>query len=234
MLAGLNLVIGLLVIGLAMIVLVLVIVRVMPRFQLADGSRTVPADYQEPVNSIDAVIIVQPGGRVDHINSLARAHFGLRENEPYDLERLARRTRPADDFLAVCAVPGQRRISIGGRMMEATSYQVPGPYPIMLVSLRSVDMSPAVDGRGSETSGAVLKIVTEFSQDIATSLDVQTTVQSILQNVNRLVPADVLELKLWEAGSQTLIQHRLRHTTTAGLVMRNAPSQFGGLTAGLM
>ena len=41
-----------------------------------------------------SVLIVQPGGRVEYINDLGREWFGLRADEPSDLERLIRRARP--------------------------------------------------------------------------------------------------------------------------------------------
>jgi hypothetical protein len=44
--------------------------------------------------------------------------------------------RPSDDFLDLCAAPGSKRVSIGGRLVEIASYEVPGIYPMMLISLR--------------------------------------------------------------------------------------------------
>ena len=43
---------------------------------------------------------------------------------------LIRRARPAEDFLNLCARQGQKRLSVGGRLVDATSYQIPGPYPL--------------------------------------------------------------------------------------------------------
>jgi hypothetical protein len=67
--------------------------------------------------------------------------------KPYDLESLARRVRPSDDFLDLCIAPGHKRVSIGGKLVEIASYQVPGVYPLMLISLRGRDSYPAL---GSE------------------------------------------------------------------------------------
>ena len=232
--AGLNLGIGFMIAGLVLVLLVLPMIRILPRSKDSALASLAHLEYSEPANSVDAIIHVQPGGRVDHINSLARTYFDLRENEPFDLERLARRARPSDDFLDLCVSPGQKRISIGGKLMDVTSYQVPGAFPSMLVSLRSVDLSPALSEPGYEASGRILKVVTEFGQEIATSLDLSTTIQSILENVNRLVPSDVLELKLWNSDEQVLIPYRFQDVITGERVARVSQSQFGGLTAGLI
>ncbi len=88
----------------------------------------------------EAVLTVQPGGRIEYISARAREWFGLREDEYPQLEKLSRAALPADDFLDLCAMRGRKRISIGGRLVEATSYPVPGPYPLMLLMMRSVDL----------------------------------------------------------------------------------------------
>ena len=87
---------------------------------------------------------------MDYINTLAREWFGLRANDQPNLERLLRRVRPPDDFLNVCAAPGQKRLNLNGRQVEATSYQVPGAYPQMLVSLRGMDFLPALQAGDKE------------------------------------------------------------------------------------
>jgi len=234
MIDGLNLGITLLAAGVVFLFLVWVVVNVLPRFQVTGQTSSIPFEYSEQSSSVHAVILLQPGGRVEHINALARSYFDLRENEPYDLERLARRARPAGDFLDVCAIPGEKRISIGGKLVEATSYQVPGALPLMLVSLQGIDLSPALIEQGSEASSSILKVVTDFSQAIATSLDLETTIQSILENASRLVPSDIWELKLWDADSQTLTPYRLHDSPSSSQVMRAAQSQFGSLTAQLI
>src|SRR5690606_19090832 len=160
----------------------------------------------------DAVLILQPGGRVEYLSNRARLFFGLRENEPYDLERLARYVRPSDDFVDVCASPSSKRVSISGKLVEITSYEIPGVYPLMLVALRGKEGIATVE-QGNGDSNEILELATEFSQSIAASLDLNTTVNSILNNVSKLVPSDVLELKIWDDDRKTLIPHRNRLNT---------------------
>jgi len=137
---GLALVIFALVLGL--LVLAVIWLRQLPRnasIKAETTSTFVPPDSS---NVNEAILIVQFGGRVEYINELAREWFGLREGEIADLERLIRRARPAEDILALCTRQGQKRLSVGGRLVDATSYQVPGPYPLMLITMRSRFIHP--------------------------------------------------------------------------------------------
>ncbi len=226
--AGLG--VGLFLAGLVFLILVWTALRFLPRGQANAQADTGHFSFSESSNSKDAVIILQHGGRVDYISAAARAYFDLRENEPYDLERLARRIRPSDDFLDLCVAPGNKRVTIGGKLVEITSFEIPGAFPMMLVSLRSREVSPALE----QTSGAseeIVRVVSEFSQSIASSLDLTTTIHAILDYVSRLVPCDVLELKLWNAEDQTLTPFRLQelNISTSGAT-RTTSSQFGGFT----
>lgn len=215
--------------GLVVVALAWTVLRLLPRSQSALQAGTNSFAFPDAAKSHnEAVIILQPGGRVEHVSDSARSYFDLRENEPYDLESLARRVRPSDDFLDLCAAPGSKRVSIGGRLVEIASYQVPGPYPMMLITLRGRDVSPSLE-QGSGASGEILRVAAEFSQGIAASLDLETTIRSILDNVSRLIPSDVLELKLWNAEHQALIPYRFQQSNSTHVV--TAPlSQFGSLT----
>ena len=223
-------VVSLFIAGLVLVALVWLILYALPSSKTVTQVDSNPFTFPENIQSNQAVLILQPGGRVEYISPQARSYFNLRENEPYDLERLARRVRPTSDFLDLCAAPGYDRVSIGGKLMEVASYEVPGVYPLMLVSFRGKDQAPAL-GRGTGASEEVLRVVTEFSQGIAASLDLETTMQSVLDNVSRLVPSDVLELKLWNAELQKLIPYRFQQTDSSlGRVVVVSSSQFGSLT----
>ena len=216
--------------GLVCIILVWLVLRIFLRPQVNAQSNSTPLIFPESTQSDQAVIILQAGGRVEYISAFARSYFNLHENEPYDLERLARRVRPSSDFLDICAVPGQKRVSIDGRLVEIASYEIPGVFPMMLVSLRGKDMLPVLDD-GHGASEEILQVITDFGQGIAESLDLQTTVQAILKNVIRLVPSDVLELKLWSSERQVLVPYRYQEAVvSAERVAPESFSQFGSLT----
>ncbi|MFT3892942.1 MAG: GAF domain-containing protein [Anaerolineales bacterium] len=176
-------------------------------------------------------MIIQPGGRVEYINDLAREWFGVRADEPLDLERLVRRARPAEDLLSLCARQGQKRLSVGGRLVEVASYQVPGPYPLMLVSMRSVELSANLDQ--SQADASILKIITDFGRDVSASLDLEETLYAILLNISHLVPADLLEIKTWDASRQTLTPYTLELSGTSRVIQPSL-SQFGEFTSTLI
>lgn len=225
---------SLLIAGLVFVLLVWAILRILPRAQAAAPANASSFVFPESKQSNEAVIILQPGGRVEYISSLASSYFDLRPNEPYDLESLARRVRPSDDFLDLCAAPGHRRVSIGGKLVEISSYEVPGVYPVMLISLRGKELAPPLD-QSNGASDEILRVVAEFSQGIAASLDLRTTVQSILSNVSRLVSSDVLELKLWNPDAQILVPYRFQESNSSfGRIVTASLSQFGSLTSQLV
>jgi len=226
MLAGLG--VSLFLAGLVIVILVWVVLRIMLRARPAVHQEGGQAAIPESPNSNDATIILQPGGRVEFISRLAQLYFDLHENEPYDLESLARRVRPSDEFLDLCAAPGSARVSIGGKLVEVASYEVPGLYPVMLISMRERGFSPAL-GEESGAAANILRIATDFNQSIASSLELQATIHSILNSVSRLIPSDLLELKLWNEASRLLSPYRYQQSTSSQVVSVTL-SQFGGLT----
>ena len=232
MLSGLG--ISLFIAGLVFVVLVWVALRVFPRTYTAAQADVNSFSFPDSSKSNDAIIILQPGGRVEYISALARTYFNMHENEPYDLERLARRVRPTDDFLDLCAASGHQRVSISGKLVEISSFEIPGAYPMMLISLRGKELIPALE-QSNGASEEILRVVTEFSQSIAANLNLETTVQSILENVSRLVSSDRLELNLWDAEDQVLTPYRfqLSDLNFSGVVRATA-SQFGSLTEQLV
>jgi GAF domain-containing protein/nitrogen-specific signal transduction histidine kinase len=230
MFASLNLGIGLTLAGLVFVTLVWGLLRLLPRAPTS----TVPKAQALPTgsdDSDDAVVMIRAGGRVDYFNARAREWFNLRESDTPDLERLLRRVRPPDDFLAVCAAPGQRRLNVEGRPVEVTSHQVPGAPPQMLLSFRSLELGPLAGLDGQELSSSVLKIVTDFSSSITSSLDLESVLRSILNSTLSLVAADALEVKTWDEASRSFVAYRFEEANGTGPVLVRSPeSAFSSLT----
>ncbi len=93
-----------------------------------------------------------------YINQAAREWFNVWEEEP-NLESLARRTRPSEAFLTLCAGEEQARFSLNGRFVEGTSYYTPAnlgegleQHSAILVTLRRpqlvIEGSSALAGHG--------------------------------------------------------------------------------------
>ncbi len=232
MLSGLG--IGLFIAGLVFVVLVWVVLRFFPPHTPVTPPDLQPFLFSESSKTEDAVVILQSGGRVEYVNALARTYFGLSEDDPYDLERLARRVRPVDDFLDLCVNPGYKRVSINGRLVEISSFEVPGAYPMILLALRGKEFSTSLES-GNNASAEILGIITEFSRNIAANLDLQTTIKSILENVSRLVSADLLEVNLWNAENLLQASYRFQQSDLGKpAVARAANSQFGDFTRQLV
>src|SRR6266540_2732684 len=229
MLAGLEVGLALIVFALVLGLFVLVVIwlRQLPRNASTKTEITSTFVPPDSSNLNEAILIVQFGGRVEYVNELAREWFGLREGEIADLERLIRRARPAEDILALCARQGQKRLSVGGRLVDATSYQIPGPYPLMLITMRSVELSTSLSEAGADSS--ILRIVSDFGKSVSASLNLEDALYAILLNVSHLVPADVLEVKVWDEGDKALIPYTLESSGSSHAI-RASHSQFGELT----
>jgi PAS domain S-box-containing protein len=230
MFASLNLGIGLVIAGLVFVILVWGFLSLLPRGSTIQ-TKEAPVVPPESDSSSDAVVVIRAGGRVDYVNERAREWFSLQANDLADLDRLTRRVRPPDEFLEICATPGQRRLSVNGKPVEATSYTVPGAVPQMLVSLRSLDLAPAVGADGKELSSSVLRIITDYSSAIASSLDLESALREILDSVRRLLPADVIEIKTWDEDLRAFVAYHTQDVNGSGpKLVRVTQSQFGKLT----
>ena len=201
--SGVSLGIGLLVSGLLLVVLVWGLLRLLPAVSAAATRRelAIPAG---PDQSEDAVVLIEPGGRVAILNARAREWFALQENAPIDLERLLRGVRPADDFLALCAAPGQKRLNVNGRPVEAASHQIPGTQAQMLISMGAAEVLPSIAAGGEGLPTSSLEIITDFTSSIASSLDLETVLRSMADGMLRLVAADILEIKILDQATARL------------------------------
>ncbi|HEY5729626.1 MAG TPA: GAF domain-containing protein, partial [Anaerolineales bacterium] len=175
----------------------------------------------------EAILLVQSGGRVEFVNDLAKEWFGLNPGEVPDLERLMRRARPAEEFLFLCAKPGQKRLSIGSHLVEATSYLVPGGYAQMLLAMKPVEYSKNLSETGAGSS--ILHLISDFGRDVSSSLDLEDVLNAVLLNVSQLISSDLLEIKTWNPSSQSLTPFTLDPKGGSG-IQRVSPSQFGELT----
>ncbi len=231
MLSSLGFGLGLIIAGLAAVLAVLALLRLLPRNQAKTSIPLASLVVPGTLETNDGVIIVQPGGRVEYLNASARQFFGLRENEFADLERLARRARPADDFLAVCAQEGQKRITIGAQLAEVSSYRIPGMTPLMLVTLRNFHFASASETEQAGISAALLRVMIDFGQAITASLRLEDTLRAVMEHVGRLVSVDLLQVQIWDETSQKMIPYGYElYANDAHKVVREEKSVFGDLS----
>ncbi len=222
---------GLLISSFVVIMLVFGFTR-FARRKPAQGAVFPPPFPEFTSQSNDGVVIVQPGGRVEYVNALAREWFGMNATETPDLERLTRRTRPAEDFLDLCVSEGQKRFSVNGRLTEATSYRIPGYNPLTLISLRPLSMALDVGQTDEQVqfSSSFLNVIADFSKSVSASLGLNTTLLAIFQNVGRLIPADMFEIKVQDPKLQSLNIYKYDESGPVAQAVRVSASQFGALS----
>jgi PAS domain S-box-containing protein len=162
---------------------------------------------QELPEHQEAVMVIQPGGRVSYLNQTAREKFKVWQETP-NLERLARQTRPIDTFLSLCSTEGVAPFSIDGQKMEGVSYFVPnGNGKSVLLTIRS-QLPDAISNGSIEYSDQTLEIMTTLSQSIQANLELDTTLEGILTSGEQLVPNDFSEIAIWDTEKSYLIPYR--------------------------
>lgn len=222
----------LILLGVTFALLTLLLMRLIPQpHPIETPSSSAPPSQAEAQD--EAVLVVQRGGRLIYLNHPARELFDFWETD-LNLESLARRARPGETFLMLCAHEGQARFHLNGRFVEGSSYFLPGDIAggssglsAILVTLRRpkllLDHRPVL-ADGSETqeadqmegfrpathvSGQAFGFFTELTQAMASSLDLETTLQTILENFERLFPSDYMEITIWDAEAGHAIPYRL-------------------------
>ncbi|MCZ2126816.1 MAG: GAF domain-containing protein [Anaerolineales bacterium] len=228
---SLSLGVGILIAGIVAVASALLLLRLVTPAHSAAQKNPRADDSLPPIkaNPNEAVIIVQPGGRLEYINEAARPVFNLRKDEAVDLERLTRRVRPTDDFLELCVTPGSKRLYINGKPVLISSYEIPGTPPRILISAREAEANAMSGAGGLEESDEILRVSGEFSQTISAGVNLDETARAILNHIGRLVPSDLLELKLWNEERRALVPFRFQNAENAR--SNTTPlSHFGGLT----
>lgn len=161
-----------------------------------------------PDESSQAVLLIAPGGHVIYANDRFREWLHLPEGALPNLEHAASRSQPAEAFIERCGSPGQSRLTVQGRLVEAQSVRI--PYlggTAMVVSLSRPDLTGLSD-RTIEDHSA-LRVLSELSTAMTSNLDVTDTVASILESIGQVVPADIAEITIWNRSENRLVPYRL-------------------------
>jgi GAF domain-containing protein/nitrogen-specific signal transduction histidine kinase len=219
--------IGMVLLGLVLILLVVAGSRLASRLRPPVLEPVQPSFTQIQAHK-DAVLILELGGRIQVINDIAREWFNLTLDELPNIEALGRRIRPSESFLELCATEGQARFSINGKLVNANSYRISGTLPTILMVMRPAEMLNLARSGQDSLSAASLKTVSEFGQAIASSLSLEDTIESILINVEKLVPSDFLEVKIPQEATNQLVAYRMAGPMGAARKLQiESQSQFG-------
>lgn len=218
--------ITLVILGIGFLLLFLLLIKAAGWIKPVHREISAPPLAVETPGHDSAVLLIEKGGRVFYSNQLVREWFDLQEDE-VNLESLARRARPSDIFLALCASEGQARFSLDGRLVQAFSYLIPyGSSQATMVSLQRLQLvgGPAEelsagleqDGEGGGSPRAYFEIFSELSQAMSSNLDLDASIKTVLESIERLIPADYAEVALWEPNEGYLIPYRLFGTPESG------------------
>ncbi|MFN2146032.1 MAG: GAF domain-containing protein, partial [Anaerolineales bacterium] len=198
--------------GAGLLGLVPLLLRRLPR----RNKKTSPVEAEElhplttPAISLNeaAVFVVQRGGRVAYMNPLGRTWFEVGDNETPNLERMARQVRPTDAFYSLCAIQGEVNFSLNHTMVEGISFAIPYQNEAaILVTLKQPKITGSEDGQDNLSSYAVT-IFTEISQAMSASLELETTIETILESIDRLIPSDFSEITLFNPESIEFTPYR--------------------------
>ena len=205
---------GLLILGSVLLALVVGLIRwassqphsasasAVPRVKAMEPMLNLSSDPPRPR---EAVLVIQPGGKLGQLNETARQWFQTGEDHP-NLERMAQHTYPPDEFLGLCARAGQAQFTLDGHLVLGTSYELShADQPAVLVSLRQAQ---ALFLDGAENSAEQIQLLAEFAHRINANLELEPTLHAILECVEQSIPADLTEISLWEADSQRLTTYR--------------------------
>lgn len=207
-----TIVITLILMGFAFVGITPLILRVVPRSGPAAVGKPAPNHpTTTPLNlpeSEDALVLVAPGGRVLYINSLTREWFKFEPNEFPNLERMARATRPNDVFIDLCAAPGKDHFTLDKSLIEATSYVI--PYmgeQATLVTMKRPQFITA-DESTQEPVARNWGFLSEITRKMSSSLDLNTTITTILENIDQVVRSDFSEITLWNPATGQITPYR--------------------------
>ena len=199
--------------------------RFIQRNRGLDPRRSQVLNPQPGTDVHDGVLLVKRGGRVVFINQAARDLFGFSSQRP-NLERLVRRTRPSDAFLSLCAMQGQAHISINGTYVDASSIDIPyDGDSAMLLSLHRPEIR-ALTSHDGAPADRTIKTFIELSQTMAANLDLESTLKSILESIERLVPCDFPRISVWDPENEYLIPYHFIETSNDERIFEKATQRF--------
>lgn len=189
------------------------LIRWLSRPYLASVQPTLDIPISENASG-QALLVVQPGGKLLWINPAARELFGLQAGENPDLERLGRLTRPAQALFNLCVQDGQARVIVEGKPLDGVSFLIPAaPAGLRVVSLRSPEASSGIAiSPGGLLPAPTFQVFIELTEAMASSLDLEDTLYSILENLERILPADFREINVYDDESRAFTPYRMMVT----------------------
>ncbi len=175
-----------------------------------DRAALQPVLLEEPEQTQGEAVLVIQAGRITQVNNAARKLLALGKDESPNIERLAHQIRPYEAFLNVCATGVPDRMVLDGRLVECSAYRIAlQPYPAVVVTLRDPALTSSLLSGFEGISEDGLQMFMELNQAMAASLDLETTILTVFENIQKVVPADRMQVGLWQPKQDDLVQYRM-------------------------
>ncbi len=154
----------------------------------------------------EAIIHLQPGGRLLDLNQKAYHLFALSKDQTVNLNMLARLVDPVDLFYRVCSQPAAVEIKIRAESYQATSYSISDG---MLLVIRPVTSELSYQ---EPLDKPVLHNLSGGLGDALTaSLDLETIIFRFLTQIKDFIPAEWVEINLLDDEANYLMPYKLQN-----------------------
>ncbi|RMG81484.1 MAG: GAF domain-containing protein, partial [Chloroflexi bacterium] len=155
-------------------------------------------------NNNSAVLVASEHGQLLYANDMARRWLGFDMGLP-DLERIARRTQPAESFLNLFAAEGHASLQVGSRWVEAFSHYIPAEGERRLVVVMR-DASQVVRSDTTVDLSKAMALVAEIDETVNASMGVEQVLQTLLTIISKELPVEAGEICLWDEEQKLLHQ----------------------------
>jgi transcriptional regulator with GAF, ATPase, and Fis domain len=93
-------------------------------------------------------------------------------------------------------------------------------------------MEHAIENKFDNEDAQFFKTIADFNQTISCSLDLEKTVHSILENISQIIPADLIELNIWDDDGTNLIPYQIEMNSNEynGVLVREKQKIGDGYT----
>jgi PAS domain S-box-containing protein len=175
--------------------------------QLERGRQSAPASLPRTVsgeNDSDAVLVISEVGQVLHANPLALAWLNL-EPDSLDLETVAARMEPAENFFALLTGQTSSTFRIGSRYVNASVFYIPDDNGVRaLITMREAGQT--LMRTSAVNVSQAIELINKINANVRAEMSVESVLQVLLDLISRTVNSDAGEICLWDAQREFLVQ----------------------------
>ncbi len=165
-------------------------------------------EFQRILNNLqDAILVADPQGQILFANVVAQEWLGVQPGGG-ELRDLTSTIVPQGAFLSLLEAGGECHLQVGDRSMKALCQRIPldGSLVVTLL-LRDVTTTEALLAEEKRRAHE-LSTLNQIAQAINASLDLDTVLKAILDNLRTLGDYRAARVCLWDEASNSLIVRR--------------------------